>query len=211
MRSASSAASSALPFWRRFSPTTAATASRSTSSMACAPRSGSALASSAWARWARSRSRRGGATSAAVAPRGASPDPLDPKTAALAGSWLKQRERFAEAGVPHDAWLGDGSEVTVQAFSLGGELHALSGPSGAAALAARAAAALGIREGPTSTRIRITARGPQVIELAARVGSPEEVEVVRVATGVDLNALALKGALGEPIEPVELPARPLAA
>ncbi len=148
---------------------------------------------------------------ARVAHRLALPHPLDPKTAALAGSWLKQRERFAEAGVPHDARLGDGPEVTVQAFSLAGELHALSGPAGAAALAARAAAALGIREGPTSTRIRITARGPQVIELAARVGSPEEVKVVRVATGVDLNALALKGAFGEPIEPVELPARPLAA
>src|SRR5213076_1070447 len=89
---------------------------------------------------------------ARVAHRLTLPHPLDPKTAALAGSWLKQRERFAEAGVPHDAWLGDGQEVTVEAFSLAGELHALSGPAGAAALAARAAAALGIREGPTSTR-----------------------------------------------------------
>src|SRR5207248_8264449 len=91
---------------------------------------------------------------ARVAHRLALPHPLDPKTAALAGSRLKQRERFAEADVPHHAWLGDGPEVTVQAFSLGGELQALSGPA-AAALAARAAAALGIREGPTSTRIRI--------------------------------------------------------
>jgi hypothetical protein len=148
---------------------------------------------------------------ARVAHRLALPHPLDPKTAALAASWLRQRERFAESGVPHDAWLGDGPEVTVQAFSLAGELHALSGPADVAGLAARAAGALGIREGPTSTRIRITPRGPQVIELAARLGSPEEVEVVRVATGLDLNILALKGALGEPIDLDELARQPQAA
>ncbi|HEY8236976.1 MAG TPA: hypothetical protein VIF85_10070, partial [Gaiellaceae bacterium] len=57
---------------------------------------------------------------ARIAHRLALPHPLDPKTAALASSWLKQRERFEEAGVPNDAWLGDGPEVTVQAFSLAG-------------------------------------------------------------------------------------------
>jgi hypothetical protein len=148
---------------------------------------------------------------ARIAHRLALPHPLDPKTAALASSWLKQRERFEEAGVPNDAWLGDGPEVTVQAFSLAGEFHALSGPAGVAALAARAAFVLGIREGPTSTRIRITPRGPQVIELAARLGSPAEVELVHAATGVDLNDLALKGALGEPIALDELLRRPQAA
>jgi biotin carboxylase len=148
---------------------------------------------------------------ARVAHRLALPHPLDPKTAALAASWLRQRERFTEAGVPHDSWLGDGPEATVQAFSLAGELHPLSGPAGLAPVAARAAEALGIREGPTCTRIRITAAGPQVIELAARLGSPEEVEVVRLATGIDLNELALKGALGERIGRDELVARPIAA
>jgi biotin carboxylase len=113
--------------------------------------------------------------------------------------------------VPNEAWLGDGPEVTVQAFSLAGEFHALSGPAGVAALAERAAFVLGIREGPTSTRIRITPRGPQVIELAARLGSPAEVELARAATGVDLNDLALKGALGEPIALDELLRRPQAA
>ena len=148
---------------------------------------------------------------ARVARRLALPHPLDPQTAALAASWLRQRERFAETGVPHDAWLGEGAEVTVQAFSLGGELYALTGPAAAAELAAKAALALGIREGPTSTRIRITAREPQVIELGARVGSPADVELARVATGVDLNVLALKSALGEPIALDELVSRPQAA
>jgi biotin carboxylase len=130
--------------------------------------------------------------------------PLDPRTAALASSWLRQREEFAAAGVPTATWLGEEPEATVQAFSLGGAFHALAGPAVAARLAERAAVALGIREGPTVTRIRLSASGAQVIELAARVGSPEEVELVRVTTGIDLDELALKGALGEPIEAREL-------
>ena len=148
---------------------------------------------------------------ARVAYRLALPHPLDPRTAALASSWLKQRERFEETGVPSDAWLGDGPEVTVQGFSLAGEFYALSGPAAVAELAGQAAAALGIGEGPTSTRIRITARGPRVIELGARLGSPAEVELVLAATGVDLNVLALKGALGESIALDELAQRRQAA
>jgi biotin carboxylase len=130
--------------------------------------------------------------------------PLDPGTAALAASWLRQRERFAEAGVPTATWLGEEPEATIQAFSLAGAFHALAGSPVAAHLAEQAALALGIHEGPTVTRIRLGASGPQVIELAARVGSPEEVELVRVGTGVDLNELALRGALGEPIESRDL-------
>ena len=50
-----------------------------------------------------------------------------------------------------------------------------------------------------------------MIELAARLDSPAEVELTRAATGVDLNALALKGALGEAIKLDELLQRPQAA
>ena len=50
-----------------------------------------------------------------------------------------------------------------------------------------------------------------MIELAARLGSPAEVELARAATGVDLNDLALKGALGEEIALDELLRRPQAA
>ena len=148
---------------------------------------------------------------ARVARRLGLPHPLDGPTAALAASWLRQRERFAATGVPHDSWLGDGPEAVVQGFSLGGELHSFSGPVAAAELAAHAARVLGIREGPTCTRIRLTRGGPKVIELAGRVGAPAEVESVLEATGVDLNALALKAALGERIARDELGARPLAA
>jgi hypothetical protein len=144
---------------------------------------------------------------ARVARRLGLPHPLDGPTAALAASWLRQRERFAATGVPHDSWLGDGPEAMVQSFSLGGKLHAFSGSGPAAELAARAARALGIREGPTCTRIRLTPNGAKVIELAARVGAPAEVESVRKAAGVDLNVLALKAALGERIAPDELGVR----
>src|SRR5919197_1716870 len=75
---------------------------------------------------------------ARVARRLGLPHPLDAPTAALAASWLRQRERFAATGVPHDSWLGDGPEAMVQAFSLSGEFHALSGPREAVDLAARA-------------------------------------------------------------------------
>jgi hypothetical protein len=148
---------------------------------------------------------------ARVAHRLGAAHPLDPQAAALAGSWLRQRERFAELGVPHDSWLGDGPEAIVQGFSLAGEFQALTGPPAAADLAAKAAEALGIWEGPTCTRVRITPSGPRVIELAARVGGPAEVELVREATGVDLNVLALKAALGEPIARAELTRERLAA
>jgi hypothetical protein len=148
---------------------------------------------------------------ARVAHRVGAAHPLEPQAAALASSWLRQRERFAELELPHDSWLADGPEAIVQAFSLAGEFHALTGPPAAAELAARAAAALGIEEGPTCTRIRITAAGPQVIELAGRIGGPAEVELVREATGVDLNVLALKAALGDPIVRGELLTERLAA
>jgi hypothetical protein len=92
----------------------------------------------------------------------------------------------------------------VLAFSIGGEFHALVGERAAAALAADAAAALGIREGPTCTRLRVGSRGAQVVELAARVGSRSENERCIAETGVDLNWLAVKAALGARITPVEL-------
>jgi hypothetical protein len=126
---------------------------------------------------------------ARVAHRLALPHPLEPATAAIASSWLRQRECFAEAGLPHDPWLGDGAEITVQAFSAGGRFHVFAGAE-AAGLAERAASVLGIRHGPTCTRIRLAPAGPQLIELAARIDG---------SAGDELNQLALRAALGEPV------------
>jgi len=116
--------------------------------------------------------------------------------------------------------LVDGPEVTVNAFSLRGEYHPLTvtdrltaeppafgvalahvWPSEAggtaAAVAEKAVQALGIENGPSYTQLRIGPDGPQVIEVAARVGGGHDAELVRLALGVDLNGLALQAALGE--------------
>jgi biotin carboxylase len=226
------------------------------------------------------------AIAARIASRLGLPHPLDPATAALAVSKLRQRERFAEAGVPQPRWalvrdvherpevefpcvvkapdrqgqrgltlvrdrselrdavraaidasrsrtalveeLVDGPEVTVNAFSVDGELQpltvtdretaeppafgvalahvfpSLSGESEAVAAAAAAVAALGIAHGPTYTQLRIGADGPRVVEVAARLGGGHDAELCRAALGVDLNGLALAAALGAPVDPDEL-------
>jgi biotin carboxylase len=43
-------------------------------------------------------------------------------------------------------------------------------------------------------------RGAHVVELAARLGGGHDAELCRAVLGVDLNALALDAALGEPID-----------
>jgi biotin carboxylase len=117
--------------------------------------------------------------------------------------------------------LVEGPEVTVNAFSAGGRFHGLTvtdrltaeppafgvalahaWPSAAAdeeaiAVARRAAEALGIADGPTYTQLRVGPEGPQVVELAARLGGGHDADLCRVALDVDLNELALAAALGE--------------
>ena len=137
---------------------------------------------------------------ARVAHRLGLPHPLDPATASIVSSRFKQHERFAAACVPHSLWLGEEPEETVHGFSVSGDFHALLGSPPAADVAARAVAALDVREGPTCTRLRLGRRGPQVVEVAARTGTDHETERCRAETGIDLNELALSAALGEPVE-----------
>jgi biotin carboxylase len=115
--------------------------------------------------------------------------------------------------------LVDGPEVTVVGFSAAGAFTALAvtdrivadspafgvalahvWPSeagdGAAEVAAAAVSALGIENGPSYTQLRIGPGGPQVIEVAARLGGGHDAELVEAATGVDLNGLAIDAALG---------------
>ena len=116
--------------------------------------------------------------------------------------------------------LVDGPEVTVNAFSVDGEFVSLTvtdrltaeppafgvalahvWPSvndadAAAEAARRAAEALGIRNGPTYTQVRLGPDGPRVIELAARLGGGHDAELVEAITGIDLNGLALTAAMG---------------
>ncbi len=116
--------------------------------------------------------------------------------------------------------LVEGPEVTVNAVSVDGAFVPLAvtdrltaePPAHGVALAhawptipaadaavgaARAAAdALGVRNGPTYTQIRLGPDGPRVMELAARLGGGHDAELVEAATGVSLNDLALDFALG---------------
>jgi biotin carboxylase len=207
---------------------------------------------------------------ARVAERLGLPHPLDAATAALATSKQRQRERFAELGVPQPRILAEpvapavvkapdrqgqrgltfvrtagelpaaieaavaasrngshiveeyveGPEVTVQAVSVDGTFHPLlvadritadppafgvalahawpcvSETQGPIAAARAAAEALGIRNGPTYTQIRVGEDGSRVVELAARLGGGHDAELCEAATGVRLNDLALDFALG---------------
>jgi biotin carboxylase len=228
------------------------------------------------------------AIAARVAVRVGLDHPIDPQTAALSTSKLKQRARFTERGVPQPAHavcrtveearaaaervgfpcvvkppdrqgqkglvlvpdeahleaafetargasrgalalveeLADGPELTVFAFSVDGEFvpltltdRVVAGPPAfgvalahvwpserspaeleAAIAAARAAAeALGVRDGPTYTQLRVGRDGPKVGELAARLGGGHDAELCAAAVGVDANELALAAALGEQV------------
>jgi biotin carboxylase len=137
----------------------------------------------------------------------------------------------SRSGVAIVEELVDGPEVTVNAFSVRGEFHPLtvtdrltaeppafgvalahvwpSEAGGKAADVARAAVeALGIQDGPTYTQLRIGPEGPQVIEVAARLGGGHDAELAHAALGVDLNGLALQAALGESIWSAALHAVP---
>jgi biotin carboxylase len=121
----------------------------------------------------------------------------------------------------------DGPEVTVSGFSAGGEFVPLAvtdriaaggaafgvplahvWPSAhgeaAAEVARRAVEALGIVEGPSYTQLRISRGGPEVIQVAARLGGGHDAELVELVTGVDLNGLALAAALGQPLAASEV-------
>ena len=54
----------------------------------------------------------------------------------------------------------------------------------------------GSTNGPSYTQLRLGPDGPQVIEVAARLGGGHDAELVEAVTGVDLNGLAIDAALG---------------
>ena len=217
---------------------------------------------------------------ARVAERIGLPHPLDARTGAVATSKTRQREAFAEAGVPHARaidprdpavelpavvkapdrqgqrglalvrsraelepalaaarsesrsgavlveQLVEGPELTVNGFSVAGRFVPLTvtdrltaePPAFGVALAhvwpsahdtdevadaARAAVeAVGIREGPSYTQVRLRVTGPVVMEVAARLGGGHDAELCEAATGVDLNGLAIEAALGRPCDTV---------
>ena len=148
--------------------------------------------------------------------------PISAEAARLVASPLRRRERLRDAGVPQTRWAVLGrlgrdpgfccdvgppdrrglrvaeeatgaAEVTVTAFLERGRFRSLLGAGPAAALAERAAAALGIEAGLTSTRLRLGVDGPRVADLCTYPSS-REVELCRLLYGIDLRALVLDAA-----------------
>ncbi len=145
------------------------------------------------------------------------------RTAAELPEAIERARLAARSGLCLVEELVDGPEVTVNGFSVDGEFVPLTvtdrlvaeppafgvalahaWPSrdadGAAEVARQAVEALGIRNGPSYTQLRIGPAGPQVVEVAARLGGGHDAELCLIALGVDLNELALAAALGEPLE-----------
>lgn len=117
----------------------------------------------------------------------------------------------------------EGPEVTVNAISVDGTFHPLTvtdrltadppafgvalahawpaeacvDSTQALAVAEAAAAAVGIRSGPSYTQVLMGPDGPKIVEVAARLGGGHDAELCALATGFDLNDAALQFALGE--------------
>jgi biotin carboxylase len=128
----------------------------------------------------------------------------------------------------------DGPEVTVNAVSVDGRFVPLTvtdrltaeppafgvalahvwpsehDVSEAVEVAAAAVEALGIRNGPTYTQVRLGADGARVMEVAARLGGGHDAELCEAALGVDLNGAALAFARGEKacVDPTQAARRP---
>lgn len=122
----------------------------------------------------------------------------------------------------------EGPEVTVNAVSVDGRFVPLTvtdrltaeppafgvalahaWPAGldtAAAVdaAGAAAEAVGIRNGPSYTQLRLGPAGPVVMEVAARLGGGHDAELCTAATGIDLNALTLSFALGDAVSETDM-------
>jgi biotin carboxylase len=134
---------------------------------------------------------------------------------------VERARNAARSGIALVEEFVDGPEVTVVGFSVGGAFAPLAvtdrvvadPPAFGVALAhvwpgevsdtlqvsdtvSRALAAIGVEHGPSYTQLRVGPDGPQVIEVAARLGGGHDAELVEAATGVDLNGLAIDAALG---------------
>ena len=126
-------------------------------------------------------------------------------------------------GVLYEA-LVPGAEVTFNGFLIDGVMHNVmvadrihfpdafgvammhvfppqAGAAEAAAVSARAMAALGVQQGPVYVQIVLGPQGPIVIEAAARLGGGHDSELARQVTGADLALAAVLAAVGRPVDP----------
>jgi biotin carboxylase len=127
-----------------------------------------------------------------------------------------------------------GPEVTVNGFSVDGAFYPVAvtdrvhfpdapgvahrhvfpperGAGEAAAVAERALVALGVTEGPSYVQLILSGQGPQIVEVAARLGGGHDSELCRLAVGVDLARAAVLAALGRAVDPADLRPQPRCA
>lgn len=111
--------------------------------------------------------------------------------------------------------------LVVVGFVLAGTLHGLlvaeaavegpvwlaAAPRAAVTVAQEAAAAVGIESGPVEVRVAVRGDEVRLVSVAARLGRCHEPELCRAAVGVDLNEIALRTALAEPLAADELARR----
>ncbi|WP_231977792.1 ATP-grasp domain-containing protein [Streptomyces sp. TLI_053] len=60
--------------------------------------------------------------------------------------------------------------------------------------------AVGLTEGPAHTEVVLTSRGPRVVETHSRPGGDGIVELVRLATGLDMQQLTFDWLAGKPVD-----------
>lgn len=92
-------------------------------------------------------------------------------------------------------------------LELGHALPATLDNSEAAAVrrvAEEACAALGLDRGACHTEVRLTDRGPVLIEVNARAAGDRIIDLVRLATGIDVYGLLLREAAGETLESADI-------
>lgn len=138
-------------------------------------------------------------------------------------AYLYSKENSRHGAVIVEEYL-QGSEVSVEIMVLEGQPHVLAvtdkittGPphfvemghsqpsrlpekdlESIRDLAQRAVAAIGIMSGPAHVEIMLTAKGPKMIELGARMGGDcISTHLVPLSTGVDMVKAAIQIALGE--------------
>lgn len=69
--------------------------------------------------------------------------------------------------------------------------------------------AVGLRHGPAHTEVKLTSRGPKIVESHNRIGGDRINELTEIAYGVDMDRYALGARLGL-IEPLQQSPRPVA-
>jgi biotin carboxylase len=118
---------------------------------------------------------------------------------------------FCQEGRHHIAGITDREHFPAAYGVARRHVYPAADPDGAAAAATAAVAALEITDGPTYVQIMVTADGPRVMEVAARLGGGHDSELIRLTTGIDLAGAAVEAALGRRVAEVALEPHPQAA